>query len=33
MLHNTLTVAEWTNSWEGMYISTEGLQNNVLLND
>ena len=27
MLHNTLTVAEWANRWEGMCISTEGLQN------
>ena len=33
MLHNTLTVAEWANLWEGICISTEGLQNNVLLND
>ena len=33
MLHNTLTVVEWANRWEGMCISTEGLQNNVLLND
>ena len=33
MLHNTLTVAEWANRWEWMCISTEGLQNNVLLND
>ena len=33
MLHNTLTVAEWANRWEGMCISTEGLQNNAPLND
>ena len=33
MLHNILTVAEWANRWEGLCISTEGLQNNVLLND
>ena len=33
MLHNTLTVAEWANPWEGMCISTEGLQNNAPLND
>ena len=31
MLHNTLTVAELAHLWEGMCISTEGLQNNVLL--
>ena len=24
MLHNTLTVAEWANLWEGMCINTEG---------
>ena len=37
MLHNILTVAELAKLWEGknnqMCISTEGLQNNVLLND
>ena len=32
MLQNTLTVAEWANLWE-VCISTEELQNNVLLND
>ena len=32
MLHNTLTAAEWANLWE-VCISTEGLQNTVLLND
>ena len=33
MLHNNLTVAEWADLWEGMCIGTEGLQNNILVND